>query len=183
MSVSIFWSEWQEIHTGHLKTVQFQHYNLLLHCSLLHILIIFLNTFLTLVCLKLESCLNVWYNNLWCKVGFLIKSYFYTCWIQSGFDGLLAVTRPLGTETRFARNGFAGTLEWQQHCAGAVRLRPPFGVSVQRWIFSIPLVLHVHLLLGKGFWKLCASNALQVFPGLYPFIKKPDLTSSHPALW
>lgn len=43
--------------------------------------------------------------------------------------------RPLGTETCFAQNGFASTLEWQQRCAGAVRLRPPFGVSVQRWIF------------------------------------------------
>lgn len=51
--------------TGHThwayenSSVKFQHYILLLHCSLLHILIIFLNTFLTLVCLKLESCLNV----------------------------------------------------------------------------------------------------------------------------
>lgn len=47
--------------TSGSSSVKFQHYNLLLHCSLLHILIIFLNFFffLTLVCLKLESCLNV----------------------------------------------------------------------------------------------------------------------------
>lgn len=104
--------------TSENSSVKFQHYNLLLHCSLLHILIIFLNFFffLTLVCLKLESCLNVWYYNLWCKVVFLIKSYFYIyiyiyilwyvvwiCWPFRSDETI--VTLPLGTETCSAKEG------------------------------------------------------------------------------
>lgn len=86
-------------------------------------------------------------------VFFLIKSYFYICCTQSEFDALLEVNAmcPLDRETSLACNGCAGTLEWQQHCTGAGRLRPPPQRLSTEVDCSIPLVLHVHLLLGKGF--------------------------------